>query len=287
MKIGLIDSGIGGLTILRAFIQDKIEAEYYYLADSAHMPYGEKSDAYILERINLLSEFLLTQYRIDALVIACNTATVIATTPLRSRYPHFPIIGIEPAVKPGVNLTKTNHIAIAATHSTLKSERLTALIDQFAVLNEVKVSKIEAGIWVKLIENGHYSKKETLTLIDQVLSPYVKSASAAPSSNLLPQDKSSQTLPPIDTLILGCTHFPFLADDLEHYLKRDLKRNIQLINPARAIVKQTLKLSAHFQLTPSSQKSHYHFYTTGAREPFRQHLSTLGFQATSLNKLTI
>lgn len=269
MKIGLIDSGIGGLTILHAFIQDRIKAQYYYVADSSHMPYGEKSEAYILERINCLSEFLRTQHKIDALVIACNTATVIATTPLRSRYPHFPIIGIEPAVKPGVSLTKTKHIAITATYSTLQSQRLTALIHEFADPYEVTVSKIEAGAWVKLIESSHYSKQEALTLIDKVLAPYIK--------------VTPNTLPPIDTLILGCTHFPFLTDYLESYLKGQ----IQLINPAGAIVKQTLKLSAHYQLAPSSQKSHYHFYTTGAPTPFRQHLSTLGLEVTSLKTLTI
>src|SRR5699024_3786731 len=152
LRIGLIDSGIGGFSILNAFLQTPFtqDTAFYYDADSGHLPYGLKSDEYIHQRMFSLTSFLQTQH-IDALVVACNTATAVSAAQLRDQFPHLPIIGTEPAIKPAALATKSGHIAVAATQSTLNSERLNSLIQRFA--QHCHVHKIIGSSWVELVES--------------------------------------------------------------------------------------------------------------------------------------
>lgn len=256
LRIGLIDSGIGGFSILNAFLQTPIvqDTDFYYVADSGHLPYGLKTDDYIHQRMLSLTAFLQS-FHIDALVIACNTATAVSAAHLRDQYPHIPVIGTEPAIKPAALATKTQHIAVAATQSTLNSKRLQRLIERFA--QNCTVHKIVGTSWVELVEAQHIT----------------------PTSNietLLPSLKPFQDYP-IDQLVLGCTHFPFLTPALDHILPK----SVTIIDPAPSIVQECYnRLSNGFieqeDIASSLKREvNVHLFTTGNLETFTEQASLL------------
>lgn len=211
IRIGLIDSGIGGFSILNAFLAlpKPSDIHFLYIADSGHLPYGLKSDTYIHDRMEKLTHYLISQ-EIDALVIACNTATAVSAARLRLKYPDLPIIAIEPAVKPAVIASKTGHIAVAATQSTLQSSRLQYLIDRYG--QNTTIHKIIGSSWVELVE-------------DQKITPSTNIATLKETLAIFQQY-------PIDQLVLGCTHFPFLIPALGAILPP----SVAIIDPAQSIV---------------------------------------------------
>lgn len=249
LRIGLIDSGIGGFSILNAFLQTPIiqDTEFYYVADSGHLPYGIKTDEYIHQRMIVLTDFLQEKH-IDALVIACNTATAVSAPQLRELYPHLPIIGTEPAIKPAALATKTGHIAVAATQSTLNSARLESLISRFA--QNCRVHKIVGTSWVELVESQQITPSSNLSTLEPTLKVF--------------KDY------PIDQLVLGCTHFPFLIPALDHILSQ----SVTIIDPAASIVQECYnRLSYSFtnvaeELLPTSPRIDLNLYTTGNLESF-------------------
>lgn len=221
IRIGLIDSGIGGFSILNAFLATKPlnQTQFIYIADSGHLPYGLKSDHYIHERMERLTAELLAR-KIDALVIACNTATAVSAEKLREKHPDLIIIGIEPAIKLAAQATKSGHIAVAATRSTLNSERLENLAARFAA--DQKLHKIVGSEWVDLVEAQKLTLEQNREILSKTLSPLFQY--------------------PIDQLVLGCTHFPFLMPALEAILPKE----ITIIDPANAIVQECYsRLSAY------------------------------------------
>lgn len=269
LRIGLIDSGIGGFSILNAFLQAPItqDTEFYYIADSGHLPYGLKTDEYIHQRMVALTAFLQT-YHIDALVIACNTATAVSASKLRESFPKLPIIGTEPAVKPAALATKTGHIAVAATKSTLNSERLNNLIDRFT--KNCQVHKIVGTSWVELVESQRITPTSNLETLEPTLKVFKEY--------------------PIDQLVLGCTHFPFLTPALDHLLPK----SVNIIDPAPSIVQECYnRLSYLFTEAnnPSDQtttpKIEVNLFTTGDLELFTQQSSLLspGEYSLSLKKI--
>ncbi len=248
MKIGFIDSGIGGLSVMKAFISYPIQADYFYIADTAHLPYGLKTHDYIHDRVEKLMQHLIDIHHIDCLVIACNTATAISAEKLRKQMPNFPIIGIEPAIKPAAMASKTKEIAILATTSMINNLRLSHLIHEFAT--DVSVIKIPADSWVTLVEQGIFDGSATNTAIQETLQP-------------LKNHK-------IDQLILGCTHFPFLEPKLRSILNSD----IVLVNPAAAVAKHTLRCLDQHHIEGNTSSS-YHYFTTGDLKHFQNQISPL------------
>lgn len=248
MKIGFIDSGIGGLSVMKAFISYPILADYFYIADTAHLPYGLKTHDYIHDRVEKLTQYLIHTHHIDCLVIACNTATAISAEKLRKQMPDFPIIGIEPAIKPAALASKSKEIAILATTSMINNPRLTRLIHKFA--SDVSVIKIPADRWVTLVEQGVFNGPEADAAIHETLQPL--------------QNHS------VDQLILGCTHFPFLEPELRSILNSD----IVLVNPAAAVAKHTLhSLEQHH--IEANTSSTYHYFTTGDLKNFQNQIKPL------------
>lgn len=263
LRIGLIDSGVGGFSILNAFLETPVltDTTFLYVADSGHLPYGLKSDSYIHERMEKITVFLISQ-KIDVLVIACNTATAVSAEKLRNKYLHLPIIAIEPAIKPAALATKTGHIAVAATQSTLESDRLNQLIAQFA--QHCTVHKVVGSTWVELVE----AQKIT------------------PDSDISPLEESLALFQqyPIDQLVLGCTHFPFLSPVL-HTL---LPSSVTMIDPAHSIVQACYNrilsdrnlLTHNLQEATSTQHKsmNVELYTTGNIESFTQQTQLLKLQ---------
>lgn len=208
--IGVFDSGRGGLSIVSAIRERLPTADILYIADEAYAPYGDRSEAEILARARTIGR-LLQSTKPAALVIACNTATAVAVETLRQEL-QAPIIGVEPAVKPAVQLTKSGTIAVLATARTLQCYRFQRLLDRFA--QQTKVLTSDCPGWVQLVEEGIPDCPETVATLERVVAPLLEAGA--------------------DTFVLGCTHYPFLIEPL----RKLLPVGVELINPAPAVARQ-------------------------------------------------
>lgn len=209
--VGIFDSGVGGLSVLAEIRRQLPRESLLYVADSGHVPYGEKSSEFIRQRSLRIAEFLVGEGA-KALVVACNTATAAAVAELRERYPLLPIVGMEPAVKPAAAATRSGVVGVLATTGTLKSARFAALLDRFAA--DVRVVTQPCPGLVERIEAGQLSSTETRQLLAGFVEP------------LLAQG--------CDTLILGCTHYPFIKPLLREMLPAD----VSLIDTGAAVARQ-------------------------------------------------
>ncbi len=208
--IGLFDSGIGGTSIWSAINNLLPNEETIYLADSKNAPYGKKTKDEIIELCYKNTEFLLNQ-NCKLIVVACNTATTNAIVELRLKY-KIPFIGIEPAIKPAANNSKTQTVGILATQGTLNSELFNKNLEQF---HETKIiEQIGHGL-VELIENGEINSAKTNQLLQNYLQPMI--------------DQN------IDYLVLGCSHYPYLISQIENILPKSIK----IIDSGEAVAKQT------------------------------------------------
>lgn len=188
-SIGVFDSGIGGLSVLRKIREQLPNENLIYVADSLHAPYGNKPREFIEQRAFAISQFLLSQ-NIKALVVACNTATYAVAEKLRTHFTHLPIFAMEPGIKPAVLATKTGVIGTLATESTLSSEKFKKLVDEFAMNKKVLIQPCY-GL-VELIERGDLASAKTRQLLEKYIHPLLEKN--------------------VDTIVLGCTHYPFVHD---------------------------------------------------------------------------
>lgn len=186
--IGVFDSGLGGISVLREIHRLLPAEDLIYVADSGHAPYGSKTPDYIRERSQRVAEFLLAQGA-KVLVVACNTATVHAVAHLRANL-NIPVVGIEPAVKPAARLTLTGVVGVLATQQTVNSPRLHHLIREHA--REVKVITQACPGLVEHVEAGDFHSEDVLQLLKHYTLPLLDAG--------------------VDTLVLGCTHYPFLSE---------------------------------------------------------------------------
>jgi glutamate racemase len=209
--IGLFDSGVGGLTILSALRQELPAEHYIFFGDTAHCPYGTRSEANIIELSLQASQFLINQ-RVKLIVVACNTASQVALNTLRATVP-VPIVGIVPAVKPAARATKRGRIGIAATNRTVETAYLQHLVDEFA--SDIEVYTIGCPELVALVERGELEGPEVEEELRHSLQP------------LLAKD--------VDVIVLGCTHFPALRPSIE----RVVGKRAQIIDSGTAIARRT------------------------------------------------
>jgi glutamate racemase len=207
--IGVFDSGVGGLSVLHHIRQTLPNERLIYVADSAHVPYGDKSAHYIEHRAITLTRFLIEQGA-DAIVIACNTATAAAAATLRSQF-NLPIVGMEPAVKPAVAATKSGVVGVLATIGTLESARFAALLERYA--GEVKIVTQGCPGLVEQVESGDLHGIRTRELVERYTAPLLARGA--------------------DTLILGCTHYPFLS----RLIREVVGEHITLIDTGEAVAR--------------------------------------------------
>ena len=208
--IGVFDSGVGGLSILDEALDQLAEHDYIYLADSTNTPYGEKSSEWIAARSLTLCQYLAEE-GCDAIVVACNTATAEAIKDIRQKL-NIPIIGVEPGIKPAAMQTQNGIVGVLATEATLNSDKFNALLATLPA-NCQFIKQAGAGL-VPLIESGDADSEETLELLAKHLEPL--------------QDAGA------DTLVLGCTHYPFLRKAI----RKLLGDSITLIDTSEAVVRQ-------------------------------------------------
>lgn len=246
--VGVFDSGVGGLSVLGEISRLLPNESLLYVADCGHIPYGEKSPAFIRERCRRVADFF-HQRQAKALVVACNTATVAAAAELRERYPAWPIVGMEPAVKPAAAATRSGVVGVLATTGTLQSAKFAALLDRFA--SDVRVVTQPCPGLVELIETSNLHSPQ----LRQLLAGYVEPLLAAGC----------------DTLILGCTHYPFLRPLLAQMVPPE----VILIDTGAAVARQLQRLLEQQHLLAAGPPAEVQFWTSASPENFRNVLPQL------------
>ena len=234
--IGVFDSGVGGLSVLHEIRTLLPHESLLYVADSGHVPYGEKSPEFIRERCRLIAAFLLERGA-KALVLACNTATVAGVAELRELYPQLPVVGMEPAVKPAAAATRSGVVGVLATTGTLKSAKFAALLDRFA--SDVRVITQPCPGLVERIEAGDLDSAQTRALLQGFVAP------------LLAQG--------CDTLILGCTHYPFIKPLLQTLVPP----SVSLIDTGAAVARQLQRLLDERGLLAVGPARPAHYWSSG------------------------
>lgn len=237
--IGVFDSGVGGLSVLRQLLQHLPQEDVVYLADSAWAPYGERSSKQIAARSLQIAHYLQQQHHIKALVVACNTATSHAVQQLRERHPQLLLIGIEPAIKPAVALSSTRHIGIMATRATVQSAKFARLVQDWGSDNHIHVQSCD-GLALAIENALEGQSNPDGQTVQSLCRRYWAALQAAGASN----DAASGA---IDVLVLGCTHYPFAADVLQALAGEA----VQLIEPGEPVARQTRRLlQQHGALRP-------------------------------------
>jgi glutamate racemase len=237
--IGFFDSGVGGLSVMQEVRRLLPSENMIYFADSKHCPYGGKAPALIRERAFIISDFLIAQGA-KLLVIACNSASITALDDVRERA-KVPVVGLEPAVKPAVAITQNGKVGVLATGVTLAGDRFHSLVERFGESVEVYTQACP-GL-VELIESGNLSGPETEALLRRYLEP------------LLARN--------VDTIVLGCTHYPFLRPLLHHMLGNE----ITIVDSGPGVARQVERLLQAGQMAAAKGSGYERFYTSGAREP--------------------
>lgn len=230
--IGVFDSGLGGLSVLRALHERLPLADLTYVADSGHAPYGERDDDFIAARSSQICDFLIAQ-SVDAIVVACNTATAAAIHLLREAHPKLPIVGVEPGVKPAVAQSMTKRIGVLATPSTLASEKYKRLIESHG-RGATIVQQACPGL-AKEIEAGQLDTPALRELVERFAAPL----------------RAAQ----VDTVVLGCTHYPFVAPLFQQALGPD----VRIMDTSAPVAQHTARLCAHCTARSGQAPSNHKF----------------------------
>jgi glutamate racemase len=240
--VGIFDSGLGGLSVWREITRQLPHERTLYLADQAHVPYGSRE----LSEVRALSEgvtrFLLGQGA-KVVVVACNTASAAALHHLRRVFPKVPFVGMEPAIKPAVERTRTGVVGVIATQATFQGELFASLLERYA--GDVRVLTQACPKLVAAVEAGALDTPETRALLREYLSPLVEAG--------------------VDQLVLGCTHYPFLRPAIE----QTVGTGVAVIDPAPAVARQTERVLAQRGLGAAPGCANRHtLYTSGDVEAF-------------------
>jgi glutamate racemase len=246
--IGVFDSGVGGLSVLHEIRRELPGEDLLYVADSGHAPYGDKSTQLIEARVIAIVEFLVSQ-RAKAIVVACNTATGVAIQLLRSKFP-VPIIAMEPAVKPAAAHTQSGVIGVLATSRTIASNNFAKLHERFGA--DVKILMQACPGLVEQVEAGDLSGDKTRALIGQYVEPLLEQGA--------------------DTIVLGCTHYPFLAPLIQEIAGQ----TVTVIDPSSAIAREVRRrLATASLLSAGSRAGTERFWSSAAPDTAQTIISQL------------
>lgn len=235
--IGVFDSGVGGLTVWREIVRQLPAEHTLYFADQAHIPYGQRPLDEVRRFTAAITRFLLAQGA-KIIVVACNTASGAALHALRETFPNVPFVGMEPAVKPAVEHTRTGVVGVIATPATFEGDLFAGLVARFGDGVDLRIQACP-GL-VEAVEAGALDTPETEALLRRYLTPLLDAG--------------------IDQLVLGCTHYPFLSATIQ----RIVGPGVTLIDPAPAVARQVGRvLAQHGLLAPAGQPERHRFYTSG------------------------
>ncbi|HLO28733.1 MAG TPA: glutamate racemase [Anaerolineales bacterium] len=247
--IGIFDSGVGGISVLRAIREQMPEEPVIYFGDQGHVPYGSRSMEQIQEFSEAITRFLLEQGA-KIIVVACNTASAAALKYLRAKFPDVQFVGMEPAVKPAAERTQTGRVGVLATPATFQGALYASVVERFA--NGVELFQDTCPGLVQQIEQGRLDSEETHRILEEALFPMLEKN--------------------IDTVVLGCTHYPFVIP----LIQRIVGQKVRVIDPAPAVAKQTGRLlEAKGMRSKSGSNGEVKFYTSGDPEDLKSLLPVL------------
>ena len=250
--IAVFDSGVGGLSVLRAIRQQHPSEDILYLADQAHVPYGPRS----LDEVRVFSK-AITHYFISQgaklVVVACNTASAAALHYLREIFPDVPFVGMEPAVKPAAEHTQTGVVGVLATPATFQGELYSSVVERFA--NHVTVIQNTCIGLVEQIEMGNHEGRETRKILESALTPMLAKK--------------------IDTVVLGCTHYPFVIPTIQEIVGP----GVRVIDPAPAIARQVGRLLDKYNLRNApGHEGFTRYLTTGELNSLQDFLEIIAIE---------
>ncbi len=235
--IGIFDSGVGGLSVLRAIRSQLPQESIVFLADQANVPYGPRTLEQVRQFSESITRFLLTQ-KSKIIVVACNAASAAALLHLRLTFPDISFVGMEPAVKPAAELSQTRVVGVLATPATFQGALYASVIERFA--QDVTVLQHTCPGLVKQIEAGFLDTDETRQILNDALQPMIAQG--------------------IDTVVLGCTHYPFVIPLIQEIVSLE----VTVIDPAPAVARQVGRvLRAQNALNRENRSGSVRYFTTG------------------------
>lgn len=217
--IGVFDSGVGGLSVLRALREALPHEQWVYVADSGHAPYGERDDDYVLRRSHAITDYLRQAHQVKALVVACNTATATAIGALRAAYADLPIVGIEPALKPAAQSSKTGMVGVMATRGTLSSDKFASLLQGLHGQATFVLQPCDG----------------LADAIERFDAPRIESLCQRYTGEM---GRFGSALGALDTLVLGCTHYPFVSELLQRCTGADVTQ----LEPGAPVARRTRRV---------------------------------------------
>jgi len=257
--VGIFDSGVGGLSVLRAIQKLLPHENLLYLGDQAHIPYGPRPKAKIRAFAFEITSFLLEQGA-KLIVVACNTASAAALVELRQYFPEIPFVGMEPAVKPAAETTQTGKVGVLATPTTFSGDLYASVVERFAK-NVIILQDTCPGL-VESIEAGEMQGGETRQILEKALDPMLAEG--------------------IDTIVMGCTHYPFVIPLIQSITGP----GVRIIDPAPAIARQTRRLLDHHHILNLEQiPGKVRYFTTGEIDKFSKLLTVLLGQTGPVEKV--
>jgi glutamate racemase len=273
INIGVFDSGVGGLWILKYLREKMPEYNYIFLGDQAHVPYGQRSKDEIQKFSEEITKFLIDK-DCQLIVVACNTASGASLKYLREKFPQISFVGMEPAVKPATEITETGKVGILATPATLKGELYNSVVERFSHGTEL-LEDTCSGL-VEQIEKGDFDSPKTKNILKNALLPMIKKG--------------------IDIVVLGCTHYPFVIPQI----KEIVGEKVKVIDPTPSIARQVGKILDEIELNEIEQgeieladelaeeeikKGTTEIYTSGDKEKMELFLPNLLGERISVNKI--
>lgn len=257
--IGIFDSGVGGLSVLRAIRAQMPEESVIYFGDQGHIPYGPRPMEQIRNFSEATTRFLLG-HDVKIVIVACNTASAAALKYLRDTFPDVSFVGMEPAVKPAAEQTQTGKVGVLATPATFQGALYSSVVERFA--NGVELFQNTCVGLVQEIERGNLNGAETRRILGDALVP------------MLEQN--------IDTVVLGCTHYPFVIPLIQEIVGDD----VRVIDPAPAVAKQVRRvLEANELKNESNTRGSVRLYTSGEPEELKSLLPLLLGEAAEVNRV--
>jgi glutamate racemase len=258
--IGVFDSGVGGLSVMRAMRELMPEEPVIYFGDQGHVPYGPRPLEQVRDFSETITRFLLDQGT-KLIVVACNTASAAALHHLRDKFPHISFVGMEPALKPAAEYTRSGLVGVLATPATFQGALYASVLERFA--NGVQVLQHTCPGLVGQIEKGDLDGDETRAILEDALRPMLDQG--------------------IDTVVLGCTHYPFVIPLIE----RIVGESVRVIDPAPAVAKQAKRLlEAQGLKSPAGERAEVRLYTSGDVDAFTSLLPRLLGESSPVHPVT-
>jgi glutamate racemase len=257
--VGIFDSGVGGLSVLREIVRQLPQEDILYIADQSHVPYGRRPLEEVRDYAVGITEYLLSK-QAKIIVLACNTASAAALKTLRQTYPDVPFVGMEPAVKPAAETTKSGAVGVLATPATFQGELYASVIERFA--QSVTIYQHTCPGLVQQIEQGDFDSPLSRKILEEALLPML-------AAN-------------IDTVVLGCTHYPFVIP----LIQAIVGDRVRVIDPAPAVARQTHRLLEQRNLLKASVSTgQLEFATSGEPASLKTFLELIGFPAAVVKRV--